>query len=366
MRSVLWRRFDWYLLSLALALGGFGVLMIASALSGNEVLASWPWRQAGFLVVGLGLLFLTAALDYRLLASITYPVYLALLGLLGVISVVGTVAGGAQRWLAMGEFLLQPSELMKLGVILTLAYFLSTRQAKMESFLTPLIAALLLAPAVVLIYLQPNLGTALSLVFIGAAMLFVGGLRWRHALLMVLTVVAGAVLAWRYALQDYMKDRILMLVTPHAVSAADRYNVDQAMISIGSGGWLGRGLFRGSQSQLHFLRIRHTDFIFSVTAEELGFVGALLLIALLALLLLRLVHVASIARDAYGRLIVTGVTVMILFQVTVNVGMNLNIMPVAGIPLPFISYGGSALWTMLIGVGLAESVAMRYRKIEFE
>ncbi|MBM4458995.1 MAG: rod shape-determining protein RodA [Chloroflexi bacterium] len=366
MRSVLWRRFDWYLLSLALALGGFGVLMIASALSGNEVLASWPWRQAGFLVVGLGLLFLTAALDYRLLASITYPVYLALLGLLGVISVVGTVAGGAQRWLAMGEFLLQPSELMKLGVILTLAHFLSTRQAKMESFLTPLIAALLLAPAVVLIYLQPNLGTALSLVFIGAAMLFVGGLRWRHALLMVLTVVAGAVLAWRYALQDYMKDRILMLVTPHAVSAADRYNVDQAMISIGSGGWLGRGLFRGSQSQLHFLRIRHTDFIFSVTAEELGFVGALLLIALLALLLLRLVHVASIARDAYGRLIVTGVTVMILFQVTVNVGMNLNIMPVAGIPLPFISYGGSALWTMLIGVGLAESVAMRYRKIEFE
>ena len=366
MRSVLWRRFDWYLLSLALALGGFGVLMIASALSGNEVLASWPWRQAGFLVVGLGLLFLTAALDYRLLSSITYPVYLALLGLLGVISVVGTVAGGAQRWLAMGEFLLQQSELMKLGVILTLAHFLSTRQARMESFLTPLIAVLLLAPAVVLIYLQPNLGTALSLIAIGAAMLFVSGLRWRHALLMVLTAIAGVVLAWRYALQDYMKDRILMLVTPHAVSAADRYNVDQAMISIGSGGWLGRGLFRGSQSQLHFLRIRHTDFIFSVTAEELGFVGALLLIALLALLLLRLVHVANIARDAYGRLIVTGVTAMILFQVAVNVGMNLNIMPVAGIPLPFVSYGGSALWTMLIGVGLAESVAMRYRKIEFE
>ena len=366
MRSVLWRRFDWYLLSLALALGGFGVLMIASALSGNAVLASWPWRQAGFLVVGLGLLFLTAALDYRLLSSITYPVYLALLGLLGVISVVGTVAGGAQRWLAMGEFLLQPSELTKLGVILTLAHFLSTRQARIESFLTPLIAVLLLAPAVVLIYLQPNLGTALSLIAIGAAMLFVGGLRWRHALLMALTAIAGAVLAWRYALQDYMKDRILMLVTPHAVSAADRYNVDKAMISIGSGGWLGRGLFRGSQSQLHFLRIRHTDFIFSVTAEELGFVGALLLIALLALLLLRLVHVANIARDAYGRLIVTGVTAMILFQVAVNIGMNLNIMPVAGIPLPFVSYGGSALWTMLIGVGLAESVAMRYRKIEFE
>jgi rod shape determining protein RodA len=138
------------------------------------------------------------------------------------------------------------------------------------------------------------------------------------------------------------------------------------MISIGSGGWLGRGLFRGSQSQLHFLRIRHTDFIFSVTAEELGFVGAVLLILLLAFLLLRLLRIASIARDSYGRLIVSGVTAMIMFQMVVNIGMNLSLMPVTGLPLPFISYGGSALWTLLVGVGLTESVAMRYRKIEFE
>jgi rod shape determining protein RodA len=138
------------------------------------------------------------------------------------------------------------------------------------------------------------------------------------------------------------------------------------MISIGSGGWLGRGLFRGSQSQLHFLRIRHTDFVFSVTAEELGFVWALVLIALLALLLLRLVYIAGIARDLYGRLIVTGLVAMILFQVFINIGMNLSIMPVTGIPLPFISYGGSSLWSLLVGLGLAESVAMRHRKIEFE
>ena len=163
-----------------------------------------------------------------------------------------------------------------------------------------------------------------------------------------------------------MKDRILGFLDPTLVDAADRYNVDQAMISIGSGGWLGRGLFRGTQSQLHFLRVRHTDFIFSVTAEELGFVGAVALIVLFGLLLLRLIYIAGISHDTFGRLIVVGVTAMILFQFVVNIGMNLNLMPVTGLPLPFVSYGGSSLWTMLIGIGLAESVAMRYRRFGFD
>jgi rod shape determining protein RodA len=366
MRRILWRRFDWTLLGLVLLLCGFGVLMIASALSGNLVLASWPWRQAGFLVVGLVLLFITAAIDYRLLASVTYLVYGFLLLALVVIVLAGTIAGGAQRWLSLGEFLVQPSELVKVGVILALAQFLAAREERMESLLTPILAVTLLVPAVALIYLQPNLGTALVLLMIGGVMLFVGGLRWRHMLLMLSAAGAFAVLAWRYVLQEYMKDRVLMFFDPGRVPAADRYNVEQAMISIGSGGWLGRGLFQGSQSQLHFLRIRHTDFIFSVTAEELGFVGGVFMIVLFALLLVRLLRVASMARDTYGRLIVVGVTAMIFFQFAVNVGMNLNLMPVTGIPLPFISYGGSALWTMLVGIGLVESVAMRYRKIEFE
>lgn len=366
MRRVLWRRFDWVLFGLVIALCAFGVLMIASALAGNEVLASWPWRQAGFLAVGLILLFVTAAVDYRLLPAITYPIYGLLLAALGVIAVIGTTAGGAQRWLALGEFLLQPSELIKLGVILVLAHYLSAREAKMESFLTPLLGILLLAPAVALIFLQPNLGTALVLLVIGGAMFFVAGLRWRHIAALAGLAVGAAIVAWQYLLQDYMRQRVLMFLNPAAATVADRYNVDQAMISIGSGGWLGRGLFRGSQSQLHFLRIRHTDFIFSVTAEELGFVGAALLILLLAFLLLRLLRIASIARDSYGRLIVSGVTAMIMFQMIVNIGMNLSLLPVTGLPLPFISYGGSALWTALVGIGLTESVAMRYRKIEFE
>jgi len=366
MRRIFWRRFDWTLFILVLWLSGFGILMIASALSGNKVLATWPWRQAGFLIVGLILLFLIAMIDYRLLESIIYPLYVILLLALIVISVAGTVSGGAQRWLTLGEFFLQPSELIKPVIILVLAHFLSTREEKAGSLLTPLGGIVLMAPAIMLIYLQPNLGTALLLLAIGGVMLFVNGLRWWHAGLIAGAGIAAAVPAWQFLLKDYMKDRVRMFLDPSAVSAANRYNIEQATISIGSGGWLGQGLFRGSQSQLHFLRVRHTDFIFSVTAEELGFVGAALLILMLALLLLRLVRVASMARDSFGRLIVTGVTTMILFQVVINIGMNLSLVPVSGLPLPFVSYGGSSLWTMLISIGLVESVAMRHRKIEFE
>jgi rod shape determining protein RodA len=366
MRSLLSRRFDWYLLALVLALSLFGVLMVASALAGNTLYASWPWRQAGFLVVGLILLFVTAAVDYRLLESLAYPIYTVFLAFLAIIAVIGTVAGGAQRWLKLGEFFLQPSELTKLAAILALAHYLAAREERMESFLTPLGALLLLTPAVVLIYLQPSLGTALSIVVIGGVMLVMGGLRLRHALVLAGAAIGGMILAWQFVLQDYMKDRVFMLVDPSRVKPEDLYNIKQAIIGIGSGGWLGRGLFRGSQSQLHFLRVRHSDFIFSVTAEELGFIGAALLIVLFALLLFRLVRIAGLARDTFGMLIVVGVTTMILFQLVINIGMNLNIVPVAGIPLPFISYGGSSLWTMLIGIGLAESVMLRHKKIGFD
>ena len=366
MRLLLSRRFDWYLLALVLALSLFGVLMVASALAGNAIYASWPWRQAAFLGIGLILLFLTAVVDYRLLESLAYSIYIILLAFLAVIAAIGTVAGGAQRWLKLGEFFLQPSELTKIAVILALAHYLATREERMESFLTPLGALLLLAPATVLIYLQPSLGTALSIVVIGGVMLVMSGLRLRHTLVLAGAAIGGAILAWQFALQDYMKDRVFMLIDPSRVDPDNLYNIKQAIIGIGSGGWLGRGLFRGSQSQLHFLRVRHSDFIFSVTAEELGFVGAVLLLLLFALLLFRLVHIAGRARDTFGMLIVVGVTTMILFQLVINIGMNLNIMPVAGIPLPFISYGGSSLWTMLIGIGLAESVMLRHKKIGFD
>lgn len=366
MTRLMRRNFDWVLLCLVLLLSGLGILLIASALSGNAVLANWPLRQAAFLATGIPLLFMAAALDYRLLTSIASSLYLLLLVALLLILVFGTSAGGAQRWFFVGDFLLQPSELVKLGMILVLARYLSSQEeAQAESIFTPIAALFIMAPAVALIYLQPSFSTALSLLVIGAIMLAISGLRWRYALVLLTGAVAAAVPIWQFLLKDYMKSRVLGFLNPAHVPAAEHYNIEQAVISIGSGGWLGRGLFRGSQNQLHFLRVRHTDFIFSVTAEELGFVGAVVLIVLFALLLLRLLHIAGIARDSFGRLIVVGVTAMILFQFVVNIGMNLNLLPATGVPLPFISYGGSSLWTMLIGIGLAESVALRRRKIEF-
>lgn len=360
------RHFDWQLLFLVLGLSAFGVVMIGSALAGNELYSTWHLRQAAFLGVGLVLMVIAAALDYRLLTSIAYPLYLLFLLFLAVVAVIGTVAGGAQRWITLGTYFLQPSELTKIAVILALAHYLSARQEKMDSLLTPIGAILLLAPAVALIYLQPNLSMALSVLAIGAVMLLVAGLRIRHVVFLAITGIAAAIPIWQFLLEKYMRDRILQFFRPELADAADRYNVDQAIISIGSGGWLGRGLFRGSQSQLHFLRVRHTDFIFSVTAEEMGFIGAVALILLFALLLFRLIYVAATARDMYGTLIVVGVTTMIFFQFFVNIGMNLNILPVTGTPLPFISYGGSGLWTVLIGIGLVESVAMRKKKIGFD
>lgn len=366
MKHLLNRRFDWSLLALVLFLCIFGVLMIASALAGNEMYATWHLRQIGFLAAGLILLGVAAAVDYRLLASLAYPLYIMLLAFLVVIAVIGTAAGGAQRWLEIGTFFLQPSELTKIALILALAHYLADREDKMESLLTPLGALGILAPAVALIYLQPNLSTAISVLAIGLVMLLVSGLRLRHTLLLGGMAAVAGVLAWRYVLEDYMKERVFMLVDPSHVDPERLYNINQAIIGIGSGGWLGRGLFRGSQSQLHFLRVRHSDFIFTVIAEELGFIGSAFLILLFALLLFRLVSIAARARDTFGMLIVTGVTAMILFQVVVNIGMNLNILPATGMPLPFISYGGSSLWAMLIGIGLAESVQLRHKKIGFD
>ena len=182
MRTSISRRFDWTLFGLVLIMSVLGIVMVASALSGNEIYRDWPWRQAAFLVAGTVLMLVAAALDYRLLTTLAYPIYLFFLAVLIVLKIVGTVAGGAQRWLTIGEFFLQPSELTKIALILALAHFLSSREEKMESITTPILAVGLLLPAVGLIFWQPNLGTALVVVAIGAAMIVVAGLRIRHAI----------------------------------------------------------------------------------------------------------------------------------------------------------------------------------------
>jgi len=363
MDSRRWRHFDYVLLITTLLLIGLGILMIHSATANAPELQELPRRQAIYAMVGLALMILTAAIDYRLLSSLSIVLYFITLGLLVAVVTVGQTLVGAQRWIDIIGLSIQPSEPAKLLTIVVLAKFLGDHEEEMYRWRYVLTALLILALPVILIYLQPHLSMALVLSLVGATMIFVSDIRWSQILMLGSASVAAAPFLW-FSLKGYMQERMLIFLNPQNDPAAS-YNIEQALISIGSGGWLGKGLFHGSQSQLHFLRVRHADFIFSVIAEELGFVGATLLLLLLIIMLWRLLRIAERARDSFGRLIVVGLATVIFLQSVINVGMNLRLLPATGIPLPFISHGGSSLVTLLLGLGLAQSVAMRHRKIEF-
>jgi rod shape determining protein RodA len=318
---------------------------------------------APYLIAGsVALVYLLDCLTLRITDILRNPIYVLMLGLLGILFVIGQVAGGAQRWLGAGT--VQPSELAKILIIVALAKFLADREERLEQFGTVLASLGVVAVPMALIYLQPDLGTALTLIAIWAAMVWMAGIRLRHLLLLGGGGLAALPLTW-FSLEAYMQQRLMLFVNP--ASDPDSYfNVYHALVSIGSGGWTGKGLTHGTQSQLHFLRVRHTDFIFAVTAEELGFLGSVAMMALLAYILWRTLRVAERSRDTFGRLIAAGVAALILFQSVVNIGMNLGLMPVTGIPLPFVSYGGSSYVTLMLSMGLVESVAMRHKKLEFD
>jgi rod shape determining protein RodA len=362
MASTRWRYFDYVLLAVTVALIALGVVMIYSATSSTPDLGDLAQRQLIYGLGGLVLMLVTSLIDYRLLSSLGLVLYLITLGILGVVFILGQVLVGAQRWLDIG-LSIQPSELAKILTIIVLAKFLSDHEEDMQRWRYLLMALAILMPPVVLIYLQPHLSAAIVLAAVGGVMIIMGGIRWLHLALMGLVGAAAAPVLW-FSLKDYMQQRVMIFLNPASDLAAS-YNIEQALISIGSGGWVGKGLLRGSQSQLRFLRVRHADFIFSVIAEELGFVGSMVLLFLLVVMLWRLLRIADIARDSFGRLIAVGLVTVIFVQSVINIGMNLHLLPATGIPLPFVSHGGSALVTLLIGMGLAQSVSMRHRKIEF-
>ncbi len=363
MNPKAWQRLDWFLLVVVLALVLFGAAMIDSATVNSPGLEDYARRHLTYAAAGFVLLFLVAAFDYRLLTPFQWPAYLATLALLLAVDVAGQQRGGAQRWLNLGFIELQPAELAKGLLLVSLSQFLSSRAQTLNSIWTYLQYLLLLVPPVGLIYLQPDLGTAVSVLFISLGLLFVAGLPWRYMFLTAGAGLIGLPILWM-SLQDYMRQRILTFLNPASDPQAT-YNVRQALIAVGSGGLVGKGYKLGTQSQLHFLRVRHTDFIFPVIAEELGFLGAALVIVLFLLLLFRLVRISLLARDMFGRLIAVGVALIVFFQAFVNIGMTVGLLPVTGIPLPFVSYGGTNLMTFLLLIGLAQSVyAYRPRRVE--
>lgn len=363
MGRILWRNFDFVLLGTTILLIALGVAMIYSSTLGTSDLADLPYRQMIYAVIGLGVMFAVAAIDYRFLESFQTPIYIVTVALPAVVFIIGEITHGAQRWLS-SRGSVQPSELTKVLVIVALAKYLADHQEDMGRLRYVLLSIIYVIPPMILIYFQPDLSTAVVLAVIWFVMVLMAGMRLLHLGVLGTVGVLAAPLFW-LTMRDYMRWRLITFILPVQDPLGSAYNINQARIAIGSGGWLGRGFAHGSQSQLHFLRVRHTDFTFSVLGEELGFVGALLLIILFIIVLWRITRAASMARDTFGYLIACGVAATLFFQVMANIAMNLGLLPTTGIPLPFISYGGSSLITFLIAEGLVQSVLMRHRKIEF-
>lgn len=365
-----WQRFDFMLFAVVLLLCVFGVALISSAIAGNPTLEGHPRRQAIFLAIGLVVLFLAASFDYHIWTTLSKPFYVVVALLLLVVFIMGGERFGAARWLEAGLVTIQPAELAKIVIILVLAAFFSSNIEKINNWMTILRSLALTFGIVIWIMLQPNLSTSIVIFVIWATMLWISGLETRYILIMIGFVVLFLAVSFLFNfpyLADYQKARITNFLQPDETARhGEIYNVEQALISIGSGGWFGNGYGQGSQVQLRFLKIRHNDFIFSVLAHEFGFVGTVLVVAALVFVIIRCFRVAQNAPDAYGALIAYGFGVLMGFQTIVNIGVNLRLLPVTGLTLPFISYGGSSLVSMLLGIGLVQNVHMRSLKKEKE
>jgi rod shape determining protein RodA len=370
METRRWLDFDLALLGSALILTGFGVAMIYSATTGTGQggwsLSSLPLRQVLYTAVGLVLLLVLCTMDYRYLEYVRWPLYLLNVALLVLVLFVGKEAYGAIRWIDLGFFDLQPSEVAKPLMVITLGSFLARREEKVTSLGTFLLSMLHLAPLVALVFVQPDLSTSLVLLAIWLGMVWAAGVRPGYLLGLVFASIPAGVLAWSFLLEDYQKARLLLFLDPYQDFWGGGYNILQAWTAIGSGGWLGKGFGQGTQSQLHFLPVRHSDFIFAVICEELGFLGAIALIIMLVVFLWQILQVSARAGDPFGRLVAVGAASWLAFQSLANIGMNLGVMPVTGLPLPMISYGGSSLIAVFIVIGLTQSVSVHRRRSPFE
>ena len=374
LKNISWRYFDFWLLGTVVLATAFGTTMIRSAVAGNEVLLPLINRQIYFALAGLVLIFIVAAIDYRYWMALYRPMYLVIFLFLVTLTGFGQTAFGAQRWFQVGVLFLQPTEFAKIVAIIILARYFEVVQYQPRDLKWVFGAVLWASGIILMILLQPNLSNVLLLSVILAVMLWVNGVQVKHVLsavaigaIAVASLVALSVLGVRVPfLQAYQQERIVNFVVPDPNDTyGNRYNVRQALIAVGAGGVFGQGYGHGTQTQLRFLKVRHTDFIFAASSEEFGMIGGALIIVTLAIIVWRCIRAAQKARDVAGSMIAMGVATLIFFQAAVNIGMNLNVLPVSGLPLPFISYGGSGLTALMIGIGLVESVVMRHSQTEF-
>lgn len=383
----LWRHFDYVLLIVTILLTVFGVVMIYSANLGSvDTRLQELWRRQAILgAAGIGVIFLLAIFprDYHWLGDFWWLAYLVAAALLVLVLFFGeSQVGEVSSWFDLGFVRFQPSFLAMNLLAVSVGAVLSRRRKRQSTsaplfgtpktsltqteseepgFINFLVSAAMSLLLAGLVFVQPDMATAAVLIAMWLAMLFESQLGGRYIVLTA-AVGLGAIIPIWNLMEPYMHKRILDFINP---AGDTKYQLDQAAIAIGSGGLGGKGLAHGTQSQLRYLPVRHTDFIFAVVAEELGFVGVMILFILYLIMFWRLLRIILMASDAFGRMLATGTLAMILSQAVVNIGMNLGLLPVAGLPLPFISYGPAALLTSMVGIGLAENVAMRHRKLEF-
>jgi rod shape determining protein RodA len=364
-----WRAYDLQLTTYAALLGAVGLVMAYtnSVEAGQSVLTGGTVFSRALMWSALAIVVFTVAtaFDYRWLKTLAWPIYGVNLGLLVLTLAIGDGVGGSARWVNIGPFTFQFSELAKILMIIVLATYLGNREGRLDSLSSILGACLLMAPAVLLVMMQPDLGSSLVLASILAGMLFMSGASLRWLLAMAAGVLLAIPIAWTYVLRDYQKERIASFLNPAADAQGSGWQVIQSQITVGSGGLLGTGLTNGTQSRGEFLPVQESDFVFAVLAQELGFIGALVVFLLFSALIWRILSCAWRSRDPFGTLFGAGLASMLLVQVFVNVGMVIGILPVTGIPLPFISHGGASLVAIAIGLGVIQSVNIRQHRAEW-
>ena len=351
---------NWLFVLVISLVAGIGVAILYSVAGGN--FEPWADRQAIRYSIGLGALFAIALTNLRVWIRLAYPMYIIALILLILVPVIGVENGGARRWLGFGALTFQPAEFMKIALVLALArYYQWLPDAKISNPLALAVPVIAIAVPVALVLKQPDLGTAILLAAVGVGIIFLAGTSWLYFIAGAGAVAAALPHVWS-RLHDYQRERVLTFLEPERDPLGAGYHILQSKIALGSGGLSGKGFMRGTQSQLNFLPEKHTDFIFTMFAEEMGYVGGVALIGLFVIVMAILLFMMLRIKNTFGRLVAGGVAIGLFLYVFINIAMVMGLVPVVGVPLPLVSYGGTSMLTMMFGFGLAMSAYVHRRQ----
>ncbi len=349
---------------IVLMLIGLATVFSTSYSSSGDNLANF-YKQLMFIIFGIILLIVASYFDYRALKNYSGVFYIIACFILILVLFFGSNARGTESWFNLGYFNLQPSEFIKIIIVVILAKYLSKAGINENGLKKFIVSGIYVLIPVALIIIQPDLGSSMVILFTWISMLLISGIEKKHIAIIFIFVLLVSIVSWSFFLKDYQKKRIEVFLNIQSDPKGAGYNVNQSIIAIGSGEIWGKGLGHGSQSQLNFLPEKHTDFIFAVIAEEMGLIGVLFVLGLFSIIFYRLLKTANESQDNFGKYLVIGSSLMIFFHVLINIGMNMGIMPVTGIPLPFVSYGGSSLVSFMLMLGIVQNVYKKGRGYKF-